>query len=77
MSLKQVKKYEQDGHEYDVRVGDDGMVHVAVDGGDPAKGYYMSGTVRFPKAIVIDGKYVMSLQLACNPEIEAALNSMK
>lgn len=73
MALKPVATYENAGHHFDVQLDDEGEVHVAVDGGKASKGYYLGGEVRFPKGITIDGKFQMSLKLACDAELQAAL----
>lgn len=73
MALKPVATYDQDGHHFDVQIDEESKVHVAVDGAQPSKGYYLGGEVRFPKGITIDGQFKMSLALACDAELQAAL----
>ncbi|MFC6200348.1 hypothetical protein ACFP1L_00390 [Lactiplantibacillus nangangensis] len=73
MALKPVAEYDENGHHFDVQIDEDSKVHVAVDGAKASKGYYLGGEVRFPKGITIDGKFKMSLALACDAELQAAL----
>ena len=73
MSVVTVKTFEKADHTYVVGADEAGQVHVAVDGGPDAKGYYFGGTVRFPKGLHIGSAIQMSLDLDCDAEIQKGL----
>ncbi|CAJ1229707.1 hypothetical protein [Lactiplantibacillus xiangfangensis] len=77
MSVVTVKTFEKDHHTYVVGADDAGQVHVAVDGGPDAKGYYFGGTVRFPKGLHIGEQIQMSLTLDCDAEIQKGFAAAK